>query len=345
MSETVIVSRTENTGVITLNRPEAINALTREMIGAIHAAFEDFSADADIAAILLEGTGPRGFCAGGDVRAVRQLVCDGNFAEAEAFFTEEYKLNGAIATSNKPVVALCDGVVMGGGIGLAGHAEFRFATDRARFAMPESAIGFMCDVGVDAILAKTTRHRALAFLMSGSVVGAADALALGLTDCIVPHEKLPVIREELFAAIAQGDVATSIVNVMQANGVDGGKAEFCQMVEGLAKAFSGAGALEIMHELNRAGTRNNDAKQMAELLATRSPTSLVAIFESHTAARKTGDISHILDADLALARWIIRQPDFVEGVRAVLVDKDQSPSWVPKDLQGFDIAQVKSCLR
>lgn len=344
MSETVLTSRSGKTGVITLNRPEAINALDMGMIRGVAAAFADFSADASVEAIILEGAGTRGFCAGGDVRAVRQAVLDGDMAAADGFFEEEYALNAAIAESRKPVVALTDGVVMGGGIGLAGHAQYRIATDRVKFAMPESAIGFVCDVGVDAIMAKAPVHRALAFLMTGLVVGAADALALGLTDCVVPHDRMSVIREELFAAIAEGDVPTSIVNVMQANGVDAGETVFVAQADRLETAFLAGDAAQIFAALAAMTDGNKDAKAVFEILKMRCPTSLVAIEKSHMAARNHGDIARILAVDLAMARWMVRQADFAEGVRAVLVDKDQAPVWAPLKFEDVDITAINSCL-
>lgn len=176
------VIREGNLGIIALNRPEAINALSLEMIDGITRALEQWADDDEIRLVLFEGRGPRGFCSGGDVRAVRQAVLDGEAAEADAFFAAEYRMNGIIARYPKPLVALTHGIVMGGGIGIAGHCAFRFTTAEARFAMPEAAIGFTCDVGVNFILSKAPVHRALAFAMTGVPVGAADALALGLTD-------------------------------------------------------------------------------------------------------------------------------------------------------------------
>lgn len=344
MHEHVIVTRTSNTGIITLNRPKAINALSPQMIDAIQTALSEFEVDAGIAAILIEGLGPRGFCAGGDVRVVREMVLAGNFVEPDAFFTAEYHLNGAIANCSKPVVVLCDGAVMGGGIGVAGHAGFRIGTDRVRYAMPEGAIGFVPDVGVDAILAQAPRHRALAFLMSGQPVGAADALALGLIDCVIPHEKMALVREELFLAIANGDVATSITNVMQAHGVDAGVPEFVEFADRLQTAFAGDDVSDIITAISDLAGDDDEIVQFAQTLASRCPTSLVAAVASHDAARRHGRIEDILAVDLKLAHWMIRREDFVEGVRAVLVDKDRKPSWQPDSLKDVVISEISSLL-
>jgi len=337
MLQTVLSSRAGKTGFITLNRPEAINALGMSMIEAIAKAFADFSADDTIAAIVFEGTGTRGFCAGGDVRAVRQAVLDGDTAKAERFFEAEYKLNGAIAKSAKPVVALTDGVVMGGGLGLAGHARFRIATSNARFAMPESAIGFFCDVGVNTILAKAPLHRALAFLLTGTIVDAADALGLGLTDCVVPEGALPEVRDMLISAIEVGDVPTSITNVMQAHGVDAGIAGFIANADAHEAIFAKGDAAEILNALAENG--DSAAAAFLDVLTTRCPTSLAVITANQLAARLT-DIDGVLANDLALARWMIRRPDFAEGVRAVLVDKDRNAKWVPADITDVNNAEI-----
>ena len=161
MSAQIETSIEGQLGVIALNRPEAINALNLPMIEAIRGVLKLWEADERVKAVLFEGRGTRGFCAGGDVRSAREAVLAGNKALADRFFATEYAMNREIATYGKPVIAIADGVVMGGGIGIAGHAQFRFTTPNARFAMPEAAIGFVCDVGVNAILRKAPLHWAL----------------------------------------------------------------------------------------------------------------------------------------------------------------------------------------
>ncbi|UJQ93753.1 3-hydroxyisobutyryl-CoA hydrolase [Mariluticola halotolerans] len=341
MSQTVLSTRTGNTGFITLNRPAAINALDMDMITAIASAFDDFSADDTIAAIIFEGMGTRGFCAGGDVRAVRQAALEDELAAADRFFAAEYALNGAIAAARKPVVALTDGVVMGGGIGLAGHARFRIATDQSRFAMPESAIGFFCDVGVNAILARAPLHRALAFLMSGTIVPAADALGLGLTDCVIPQGAMAEVRDMLVTAIAEGDVATSITNVMQAHGIHAGTAGFIANADAHETIFKQADAAAILQGL--AESDDSAAAAFLAVLTSRCPTSLEVIVRGQIAARK-GTITDVLANDLALARWMVRRPDFAEGVRAVLVDKDKNAQWQPATIAEVDGAAIDAVL-
>lgn len=316
-------------GVVALNRPEAINALSLSMIEAIRGVLRLWDADDKVRAVLFEGRGTRGFCSGGDVRSAREAVLRGDKATADGFFATEYAMNREIATYAKPVIAIADGVVMGGGIGIAGHAQFRFTTPNARFAMPEAAIGFVCDVGVNAILRKAPLHRALLFELSGQAVGAADALALGLSDCAVAPERLPEIRASIVAAANAQKVDAALVGVMEAETIQAGDRVFCDLADRLEEELMLGDAAEIVAAIGEGG----EAPEMAKLLASRSPTSLEAIFQSHKAARRLADIEKILAVDLRLAQLLAGLPDFAEGVRALLVDKDQRPRWqatVPK---------------
>ena len=309
MSAQLEISVEGHLGVIALNRPEAINALSQGMIAGIAEALRGWQTDGRVRAVLFEGRGARGFCSGGDVRAARAQVVEGRLAEAEAYFATEYAMNLLIATYDKPVLAIADGIVMGGGIGIAGHARFRFTTPNARFAMPEAGIGFFGDVGVNAILARAPAHRALLFLMSGKPVGAADALALGLTDCAVLPERIGELRSGLVAAIQAGERS------------------LCALADTLSDELKLETAAEIVAAVDGKSAGNPEVAAMAALLKSRSPTSLEAIVKSHRAARRLPGIAEVLALDLRMARLMAGLPDFAEGVRAVLVDKDQKPVW------------------
>lgn len=327
MSAQLEVSVEGHVGVIALNRPEAINALSHGMIAGITEALAGWRGDDNVRAVLFEGRGARGFCSGGDVRATRALVVEGRQAEAEAYFADEYAMNLVIATYEKPVMVIAEGIVMGGGIGIAGHARFRFTTPEARFAMPEAGIGFFGDVGVNAILSKAPEHRALLFLMSGAPVTAADALALGLTDSAVAPERIGELRSGLVAAVNTGNLQTAIVALMQALSIQAGERTMCLLADRLAAELRLATAAQIVDAIGEAGTRDTEAAAMAALLRSRSPTSLEAIVQSHRAARLLPEIADVLALDLRLARLMAALPDFAEGVRAVLVDKDRNPRW------------------
>ena len=185
MSDEVLISREGAMGVITLNRPRALNALSQAMIDTIYQTLLAWRADDGVAAVLFEGAGERAFCAGGDIRAARDLLIAGETEQALGFYEHEYRNNLLIATYAKPITAIGHGYVMGGGIGLAGHAGIRIAVEGAQYAMPESAIGLFCDIGVNARLAHVAAHRALLFEFAGLPVGVADAIALDLADLMV----------------------------------------------------------------------------------------------------------------------------------------------------------------
>jgi enoyl-CoA hydratase len=323
MSEQVQISVEGQMGVIALNRPEAINALNLEMIEAIRAALARWAEDGAIKAVLFEGRGSKGFCAGGDVRAVRAAVLSGDSAGAEAFFVSEYGMNGQIATYPKPVAVITQGVVMGGGLGIAGHARYRFTTPEARFAMPEAAIGFFCDVGVNAILSKAPLHRALLFELSGIPVGAADALALGLTDCAVLPDRLAEVRRLVVGAAASSNVDAALAGIMEAESIQAGERTFCDLADQLEGALVGKEVSEIFAAIEESGL----ATELLTILRSRSPTSQEAILRSHLAARRASSIADVLEMDLKLSRLLTSLPDFSEGVRAVLVDKDHKPAW------------------
>jgi len=329
------VIREGHLGIIALNRPEAINALSLEMIEGITRTLEQWRGDDDIRLVLFEGRGPRGFCSGGDVRAIRQLVLAGELAAADAYFTAEYGMNGIIARYPKPLAVIAHGAVMGGGIGIAGHCAFRFATADARFAMPEAAIGFVCDVGVNAILAKAPLSRALVFAMSGLPVNVTDALALGLTDCAIDPTRVEAVRAGIVAAASAESVDTALTLLMQAE-----MAPTAEPV--LAPASSRQEAIDWMDAADIMALAEMEPE--LALLASRSPTSLAAIHEGHLAARRMADIADVLALDLRLASALIRLPDFAEGVRAVLVDKDQRPNWRPTSLAEVDRAGILAAI-
>jgi enoyl-CoA hydratase len=344
MAEQLDISVEGNLGVIALNRPQAINALSREMIDGITGQLVAWRDDDAIRAVLFEARGERGFCAGGDVRAVRQLVLEGKPEAAAAYFAAEYQMNRLIAGFPKPVIALADGVVMGGGIGIAGHAAFRFTTPDARYAMPEAAIGFVADVGVNAILAKAPLHRALLFLMSGLPVAGGDALALGLADCAVTPERMAEVRSSLPDAAAAGRIDTALVALMQSVSIEPGEPALCRAADRLAGEFDIEDAESIVAGIRDAAADDPELAPIAKALASRSPTSLEAIVQSHLAARKLQDLESILALDLRLARLLSGWPDFAEGVRAVLLDKDQLPRWQPPTFAGVPRAAIAAAV-
>lgn len=340
MTSELDISTDGRLGRIALNRPQAINALSLGMIEGIFAQLTAWQDDPAIAAILFEGNGEKGFCAGGDVRAARALVVGGTPEQADGYFTAEYRMNALIAGYPKPLIALTHGIVMGGGIGIAGHCAFRITQPGARFAMPESAIGFFGDVGVNAILAKAPLNRALLFLMSGISVGPADALSLGLADAVVAPERLAQLRADLVGAAGSSRPADAIVRLMQAESIVADEPSFTALCDSFALFAPESPAVVL-----RAVADIPELSELSQLLAKRSPTSLAATFYSQLEARKLMQVEATLAMDLRLAKLLSRLPDFAEGVRAVLVDKDQKPTWSPASLEALDTAPILAAVR
>lgn len=341
MSELVLIEKRDGAGIIRLNRPKAINALNSEMIGAIADALKAWRRDKSVRLVVIEGEGERGFCAGGDVRAIRALVQAGEPDEADKFFAQEYVLNEAISKYHKPIISLAHGAVMGGGIGLSGHAHMRICTDDARYGMPESAIGFVCDVGVNALLARSDRAVARAFCLAGQPVGAADAVALNLVDIIVARDRLGALRDRIISHAMANDPLGDIALMIEKEYAMGIALEFVPFVHKQAEAFSLALVADVMGALRQQASSAAASAYLA-VINTRCPTSLIAIDLGLKAAFADPNVGRVLERDLILAQYLVRRPDFSEGVRAVLIDKDHAPHWAPDALENVETATIQA---
>lgn len=319
----VLAARTGRVGRILLNRPRALNALDLEMIRACTRALQDWRDDPQIHAVVIEGAGERAFCAGGDIRAVRQFHLDDRPDQVEAFFAEEYALNYLIATYPKPYVALVNGICMGGGIGVSVHGSYRVASEAAVFAMPETAIGFFPDIGATYFLPRLPGRLGFYLALSGVRMTGADAVHAGLATHFVPREKFP----ELSQALAEDGVAAL--------------ARFAEKLPPFSlqphratidAAFDAPTMTGVMAVLE-AG--DDFARQTASILRTMSPSSLVWSLEL---LRRGADstLRAALDQELRATRSITPHHEFIEGVRAMVVDKDRKPRWSPARLEEVD---------
>ena len=300
-------------GVITLNRPEALHALTLPMVRSIRTALEHHLADAQVEVIAIRSSTPRAFCAGGDMRRIAELSLAGDFAEAEALFEEEYALNLAIARCPKAYVALLDGIAMGGGLGLSVHGRHRVATEHAVLAMPETAIGFIPDVGASYFLNKLPPGVGMWLGLTGARLDAAGALASGLATQMTRRDRLPSLLDAL-----QDARAGSIEEVLRTNA---DPLDTTAAAEALQRQSAGFGADTLAAVIQ--AWRGQATEQ---IIAAHSPASVACTFELLRAARRLS-LPQTLKLELDAAMRAIRRPDFIEGVRAVLVDKDRRPRW------------------
>ena len=314
-------------GRITLNRPRAINALSVEMVGTMAAALTEWAGDPAIHFVLLDGAGDRGLCAGGDIRAMYAAATAGDFQRAERFFRDEYRLNLLIGRYPKPYVALMDGLVMGGGIGVSAHGSHRVVTERSEVAMPETLIGFMPDAGGSYLLGRAPGELGTYLGLTGNRFGAADALACGFADALVSSARMPALTE----ALEQCEDRAAMEACLHQHAAQPEGGSLAGQSEWIRECF----AANTVEEILLALARHPDpraAVTLAELQA-RSPTSLKVTLRALRNARERDDLAFCLKQEYRIAARAIREHDFVEGVRAAVIDKDRSPRWRPERLE------------
>ena len=322
---TVISRRVGRVGHILLNRPRILNALDAAMIERVAAALEEWREDPAVHAVVVEGAGGRAFCAGGDIRAVRAASLAGEYDQIEAFFAAEYALNQAIADYPKPYVALIDGICMGGGIGLSVHGSARVVTEQAMFAMPETGIGLFPDIGASYLLPRLRGQSGLYMALTGARLTGADAAFVGLATHFTTRDDLAGLPDALAAngvAVLSGACAPF-------------DAPIAAHMDAIDRCFSADSVMGIAERL--AAEDDEWSRQTNLTLRAMSPSSVLWTFELVRAgAGRT--LPECLAAELALTRRVTKHPDFLEGVRAMVVDKDRKPRWSPDRLEAVDPA-------
>ncbi|MGA6222090.1 enoyl-CoA hydratase/isomerase family protein [Streptomyces umbrinus] len=314
-------------GRILLNRPKALNALTTGMVAAIDrvlAAWEH----TPLSAVVLASAGTKAFCAGGDIRTIREHSLAGDAEASERFFASEYRLNARIAEYPVPVVSLIDGVCMGGGLGLSIHGSFRVVTERVVLAMPETGIGFFPDVGASYFLPRLPGSIGMYLGLTGHRLDAADALYTGLATHFVPADGLDAVGDAL--ADNPDDPVDVVLNRL-AGRSPVAESTLAEVRADVDRAFGAPSLGEIDKRLRHLGTPWAQAASAA--LESASPQSL-EITHALLAQGRQRTLRECLAAELALTRTTIRTPDFLEGVRAALVDRDRTPHWQRASLDG-----------
>ncbi|MCA7120135.1 MAG: enoyl-CoA hydratase/isomerase family protein [Acidibrevibacterium sp.] len=315
-------------GRLELNRPRALNALDLGMIAGLAEALAGWREAPAVQAVLITGAGERAFCAGGDIRAIREAALAGEGSAIERFFADEYALNEGIASYPKPYIALIDGICMGGGIGVSVHGDIRVTSEHGRFAMPETGIGFFPDIGASYFLPRLPGELGMYLALTGAELRGADAVYAGLATHFVPRAAFPDLER---AIIADGPAA---VAGFAAPLPPFSLAPHRALID---RCFGEASVPEILAALEAAGTAF--AEETLKTLSARSPSALAWSFALlRRGAART--LSACLAQELALTRRITRHPDFLEGVRAMVVDKDRAPRWQPATLAEVDPAAI-----
>ena len=323
MSDPTVIARVEGrAGRITLNRPQALHALDLEMCRAITDTLLAWRGDPGVEAVMIDHAGPRGFCAGGDVRAVARA----EEAGVADFFRTEYRMNALLHAYPKPTVAVMDGVVMGGGLGLAWPCRYRVATERTVAAMPEGAIGLFPDVGMGWRLPRMPGKIGLWFALTGARMGPADCLLTGLSTDYVPSARLDALKDAFVARPAM------VEETLTELGGDSGEPPIGLVQDDIDRLFDQPDVEAIMAAL--AADASPWAMAQHGALAAASPTTLKVAFRQLAAGAGAATLEEEMVTEFRLAARIGTSAEFREGVRARLVDKDNTPRWAPADLAG-----------
>lgn len=332
-----LIARVEGAaGVIRLNRPKAINAVTLEMFRDIDRALDRFEVDPAVSVILLEGAGERGLCAGGDIRALwESSKVNGDLGKI--LWREEYILNARIKKFPKPYVAFMDGIVMGGGVGLSAHASHRVVTDRTKLAMPEVGLGFFPDVGGTFLLSHSPGEIGTYFGLTGQTMNGPDAIHAKFADAVVPAAKLPELRAAL-TKVGHGASAAEITKL-----IDGfATGDAAGPVAAMESKIDGLFAYDRMEDIVAALKRDGSGFAQATLktLGEKSPRGMVVTLKLLRLARQTPTLEECLVREYRAANEVFRSDDFREGVRAAVIDKDRNPTWSPPRIEDVTPAMI-----
>ena len=318
-------------GVVTLNRPKAINSLTDSMVANLSAALDRWEHDDGVDAVLLTGSGGRGLCAGGDVIAIYHDARAGG-ARTPAFWRDEYTLNARIAKYPKPYVAVMDGIVMGGGVGVSAHASVRVVTDTTKLGMPEVGIGFVPDVGGTYLLSRTPGLLGMHAALTGAPFSGADAIAMGFADHFVPHASVG----DFTAAVTDAGVDAALA----AYTVAPPPSPLLAQRDWIDHCYSGQTVPDILSALK--DYEEGPASDAAKLIESRSPIAVAVTLEAVRRAAELSSLEDILRQEFQTSCAALRSHDLVEGIRAMLIDKDRQPKWSPSSFAGIERADVEA---
>lgn len=324
----VLFERRGRLGVAVLNRPRAVNALNADMVATLLEGLARWAVDESVATVLLRGAGDRGLCAGGDIVAIHGDLASGGHATA-AFWRAEYKLDSLVAHYPKPFVALMDGLVLGGGVGVSAHARLRVVTERTRTGMPETSIGFVPDVGGLFLLSRSPGQSGTHAALTGAHLGAGDAVFLGLADHYVESSSLG----DLELALETEPAETAVRRYAAAPP----SSPLAAARDWIDTAYAGDDAEAIVGRLRESG---GEASKAADTIESKSPTAVKTTLEALRRAAGLATLEECLDQDFRVGVRMLSTPDFAEGIRAQVIDKDRTPRWRPATLADVSRSDV-----
>lgn len=323
MTDNVLIRVEGRVGRLTLNRPQALHALTLDMCEAMTTALLAWRSDPDIQLVMLDHSGERGFCAGGDIRMLAESG-KGDGVAARAFFLAEYRLNHLMFEYGKPILAIMDGVTMGGGVGISMPATYRVATERTTFAMPETGIGLFPDVGGGWHLPRLPGHAGMWLALTGARIKAADCELLGIATDFIESGKI-----DAFKAAVLADPAAVETHLTTMEG-DAGRPPFAVHRDQIDRIFAGEMVEAICAALDADGSEW--ARDQRAVMATKSPQTLKVAHRQLRLGARCTSFAENMRMEYRIASRVVRRGDFIEGVRAVIVDKDNAPAWDPPSL-------------
>ncbi|XP_017290886.1 3-hydroxyisobutyryl-CoA hydrolase, mitochondrial isoform X1 [Kryptolebias marmoratus] len=338
----VLLEKVGGAGVITMNRPKVLNALNLTMIRQIYPQLKKWESDDETGVVIIKGAGGKAFCAGGDIRAVTEAGKVGG-SLAQDFFREEYILNNAIGAYRKPYIAIIDGITMGGGVGLSVHGRFRVATEKTLFAMPETAIGLFPDVGGGYFLPRLRGKLGLFLALTGFRLKGRDVQRAGVATHFVESKKIPDLEKELvdLKGPEDADVSKLLDSFQNQSSLDSDKPFVLDKhVSDIDRLFGSSSVEGILQDLKADGSEF--ATKQVEILSKMSPTSLKMTFRQLQLGGRMS-LQDVLVMEYRLSQACMRGSDFYEGVRAVLVDRDQNPGWTPPTLAEVSDRSIDEC--
>ena len=327
----VLVRVEGGVGRITLNRPQALHALNTNMVPLITEALVTWIDDPSVELVLIDHAGERGFCAGGDIRMLAASGA-GDASQARAFFFNEYRLNALLHDYPKTLVAVMDGVTMGGGVGLSRPCRFRVATERTSFAMPETGIGLFPDVGGGWYLPRMSDHVGLWLALTGARIKAADCELTCLATDYVESAQLPALKA---AIVAEPHAIETLLTEFEG---DAGRPGLAAHQDEIARLFAGDSVEAIVANLTAADT--DWSREQLAILATKSPQTLKVCFRQLRLGGAMKTFADNMAMEYRIGARVVQRHDFLEGVRAVIVDKDNAPRWDPPTLEGVTDAML-----